>query len=127
MLPRTLLGLALTGLAAGCGGQGGAALPDIHPARGKLPRRGQPAPGGTLSFAPQTDLPHMMIQAEVGPDGSVEVVTTDTRKGGKKHPGAPAATYRVTHLVGGADQTVPPTEVPQPVVVQPGSNDLTIA
>jgi hypothetical protein len=97
----------------------------MHPVKGKLTRAGQAVSSGTLSFTPEGELPPMMIQAAVGADGSFEVVTMDS-KSGKKHQGAPAATYKVIYLPGGADQTVPPTELAQPVVVEARANELKL-
>src|SRR5262245_41723556 len=114
----------------GCdGGKPKGELPQLHPAKGKVVRGGQPVTGGSLRFFADPDDPDVVIGGEVKLDGTFKLQTMHAQSQ-KKATGAPAGTYRVTYHPPLGDQTAgpnpAPVEVPQPQTIQAGSNDLTI-
>jgi hypothetical protein len=127
-----LLGLVLASL-VGCGGRNQPAFSDLNPVKGVVKRGGAPANGGVVVFIPEADdKGEFLINSEVGSDGTYSlstVRTTDSR--GERRPGAPAGKYKVNYRPPLGDQTAAGTptgtyDLPAPVTVQAGSNDIPI-
>ncbi len=132
MRTHTLAALAFT-LLVGCGGGGTNQpnFPDLHPVKGVVKRSGQPVKGGAIQFNPDPPRPDFLINSEVGADGTftlTTVRTTDSK--GERKTGAPAGSYTVTYTPPLADQTaggqINPIDLPKPVTVNAGNNDLTV-
>ena len=104
-------------------------LPALHPAKGKVVRNGQPVSGGLVRFFSQPDDPDLVVNSEVGPDGTFELQTLHAQSQ-KKAKGAPVGTYQVTYYPPAGDQTQGPSPEPvspsQPQTIQAGNNDLTV-
>ncbi|MBY0459878.1 MAG: hypothetical protein K2V38_21375 [Gemmataceae bacterium] len=120
---------ALLGALAGCGGNQ-PPFPDLHPAKGVVKRGGSPVASGTVQFTPDKAA-DFLVNAEVGADGTFALTTVrGTDSAGERKPGAPAGAYRVTYTPPLGDQTaggrVNPINLPNPVTVAPGENNLTL-
>lgn len=132
MRTRVIVLAAALGLLAGCGGDKKQPdFPDLNPVKGVVKRNGQPVKGGAVQFRPDPDKPDFLINSEVGADGTFTlstVRTTDSK--GERKTGAPAGTYKVTFTPPLGDQTaeghINPIDLPKPVAVKAGDNDLTI-
>ena len=103
-------------------------LPALHPA--KVTRGGSPVAGGLLQFRAEPARPEaadLIVNAELAKDGTF-VLQTIHAVSMKKAVGAPAGTYRVTHMpaITAEQQNVPPMELPKPVTIAPGPNELTL-
>lgn len=114
--------------AHGCSKKSSSAnVPQLHSVKGVVNKGGLPVNGGTLFIRPDQDQPNLMISANVGPDGRFEVVSMDTQdRDGKKRPGAPEGTYRITYAPPGQDQTVAPIDVAKAFAVETKGNEWTI-
>lgn len=130
-----VLTLALAAAAlAGCGGKGGGNQPafaDLHPVKGVVKRDGRLVTGGQVRFNPEPDKGEFIINAEVGGDGTYKLSTTRaTDQTGERKPGAPAGTYLVVFIPALGDQSAggntDPVELPKPVTVAAGDNDIPI-
>jgi hypothetical protein len=98
--------IVLVGLAvlAGCeDGKPKGDLPPLHPVTGKVVRGGQPVSGGLIQFFADPADPDLVINAEVGPDGSFELQTLHSVSQ-KKAKGAPAGSYKVNYTPPQGDQ-----------------------
>lgn len=130
-MTRHALGLALVA-ALGCGG--GSTQPpfgDLHPVKGVVKRNGQPVAGGSVRFTPDPDPGQFVVTATVGPDGMFTLATIRaTDQSGEQKPGAAAGSYKVLFIPGAGSQAaggyVEPVELPAPVAVKAGPNDLTV-
>jgi hypothetical protein len=117
---------------AGCGKDGDQpAFPELHPVKGVVKKGGQPVSGGSVRFTPDADRGEFLINSEVGPDGTFTLSTVRTTdRSGERKPGAAAGKYKVTYMPAGGDQTAAaqmnPIELPNPVTVNAGNNDLTL-
>lgn len=124
--------LLIAGLALpGCGDARQPDFPPLHPVKGVVKRGGKPVSGGSLLFTPDPETPDFRTNAEVGADGTYSLTTfrTTDRKGERK-PGAPAGAYKVTYTPTQREQTAGGTleivELPKPVTVREGENDIPI-
>ncbi len=122
----------LAALAAGCGGDASQPkFPDLNPAAGVVKRAGQPVKGGAVQFVPDPDRPDFLVNSEVGADGTFALSTVRTTdKSGERKTGAPAGKYKVVYQPPLGDQTaggqLSPINVPAPVEVKAGPNDLLV-
>lgn len=123
----------MAAILAGCGdGRNQPAFPDLQPVKGVVKKGNATATGGVVRFTPDPDTSDFIINSVVGPDGTFTLSTvrsTDTR--GERKVGAPAGSYKVTYTPplaeqgpGGLPQT--PIDLPKPVSVQTGENNLTV-
>jgi hypothetical protein len=113
---------------AGCSpGKPEGELPPLHPAKGTVVRGGKAAGAGTVQFRAEPDNPDLIVNGEVRADGTFDLQTLHARSQ-KKAPGAPAGTYRVTYIPAATEQNqlVVPVELPQPVIIKEGPNELTV-
>jgi hypothetical protein len=130
-LVTAALAAVIVGL-CGCGGGSQPAFPDLHPVKGVVTRDGQPVKGGTVAFTPDPDRPEFRINSEVKADGTYTLSTVRTTdKAGERKAGAPAGKYRVQYMPPTGDQGAggqpPPIDLPDPVTVKPGDNDIPIS
>jgi hypothetical protein len=131
MRTRVLVFLLAAGLLPGCsGGSNQPDWPELHPVKGVVKKDGQPVKGGSVRFTPDPDRPEFAINGQVGDDGTFTLTTVRTTdKSGERKTGAPAGNYKVafTPLLGeqGSGQTGT-VELPKPVTVASGANDITI-
>lgn len=130
MRPTRLIAALGLALLIGCtAGKPKGDLPPLHPAKGKVVRAGQPVAGGMVRFQPEPDIPDVVVNAEVKPDGTFELQTLHAVSQ-KKAGGAPAGTYRVTYYPNLGDQTQGPNPAPvtpaQKYTITEGPNDLTV-
>lgn len=105
-------------------------LPALHPVHGTVVRGGQPVKGGLVRYHAEPDDPDVVVNSEVGPDGTFTLQTMHAQSQ-KRGAGAPAGTYRVTYFPPMGEQTqgggtAAPVEVPKKQTVQAGNNELTI-
>ena len=122
----------MVALVAGCGQNSGQPpFAELNPVKGVVNFGGQPVKGGAVQFIPDPASAEFLINSEVGNDGTftlTTVRTTDTK--GERKPGAPAGKYKVTYNPPLADQTTGatanPIELPTPITVNAGANDLMI-
>ena len=125
-----LLGPIAIGLSllAGCNDKPQWELPPLHPVRGVVSRGGAAVNGGVIQFRPDPDVPNIVINAEVKPDGTFELKTLHALSL-KSGPGAPVGNYKVMYLpaTGGDQNKAPPSVVlPKPFTVKEGANDFVI-
>jgi hypothetical protein len=107
---------------AGCGKP--VNLPKLSPVKGVVVRGGQPVQSGKLELKAQPDNPDMMVNAQVDPTGHFEVVSMD--RDGKKRPGAPEGSYKLTYIPQATDHKIEPVEVPVIFTVEPKANEWTV-
>ena len=103
-------------------------LPPLHAVKGSVSRGGNPVGGGVIQFRPEPDVPNIVVNAEVKPDGTFELKTLHALSQ-KSAPGAPAGTYRVLYLpptAGDQNMAAPPVVLPKPFTVKEGPNELPI-
>lgn len=133
MRNRTVSVLALAVvLIVGCGTESTQpTFPDLHPVKGVVKHGGKPVKGGSVRFNPDPEKPEFSVNSEVSADGTYTLTTVRTTdKQGERKPGAPAGKYKVTFTPLLGDQTAggpsTPFELPSPVEVKPGENDIPI-
>jgi hypothetical protein len=102
-------------------------LPPLQPAMGTVVRGGKAAGPGLVQFRAEPDKPDLVVNGEVRADGTFELQTLHATSQ-KKGKGAPAGTYRVTYIPAATEQNqmVTPVEVPLPVTIKDGPNELTV-
>jgi hypothetical protein len=127
---RLLAVMSILGLTvlAGCGDKPKWDLPPLHPVKGSVSRGGAAVNGGVIQFRPEPDLPNIVVNAEVKPDGTFELKTLHALSL-KSGPGAPAGNYRVMYLppiIGDQNMAAPSVLLPKPYTIKEGPNDLAI-
>jgi hypothetical protein len=103
-------------------------LPPLHAAKGTILRGGSPVNGGVIQFRPEPDVPDIVVNAEVKPDGTFELKTLHALSQ-KSGPGAPVGNYRVMYLpptIGDQNMAAPPVLLPKPFTIKEGANEVTI-
>ena len=99
---------------------------NLHPLKGQVKKGNEVVTAGWLTCTP-TDSNDYTVTAQIGADGRFEAFTMRADdKQGKKHPGAPAGTYRVMYGPPGSDQSITPIILPEPFKVEVGSNEWLI-
>jgi hypothetical protein len=106
-------------------------FPDVHPVKGVVKRGGAPVKGGSVRFIPEPETNQFVINSDIKDDGTYSLVTLRTTdKAGERKTGAPAGPYKVLYIPAAGDQTAgavtEPVELPKPVTVKAGDNDIPI-
>ena len=128
MIRRPLLLFLLLLLGCGAADRPEGELPELHQARGRVTRAGQPVAGGFVRFRaalPDTVDGDLIVTSTVGKEGDFELDTTHALSQRKAH-GAPAGDYKVTYLPPGESQDVTPIVLSKNVTIAVGPNELTI-
>lgn len=98
-------------------------LPPLHPVKGVITTKGASLDKGSLMVRPETDNPNVVVVANLTPDGNFDLSTILVKdRSSKKHPGAPAGTYKLSYAVA-SDEQIPPIELKNPFVVEAGQNN----
>jgi len=106
--------------------------PDIHPAKGIVKAGGKAVSGRSLQLRSEdAALSDFHLTADVGADGTFSLVTGNAQdKRSERRPGAPTGKFKVTYFAPQGDQTAGrptlPIELPQPVTIKAGDNDISI-
>ncbi|GIW84101.1 MAG: hypothetical protein KatS3mg106_614 [Gemmataceae bacterium] len=111
-------------------------FPELAPVKGVVQRGNTPVAGGGVQFLPQGAAEQnnaFVITGTVAEDGSFTLSTIRTTdRSGEKKAGAPPGQYRVIYMPAVTDQIqatpdrAGPIELPKPVTIQPGDNNLTL-
>jgi hypothetical protein len=116
----------------GCSGEPEVKWPEIHPAKGVVKAGGKPVTGGALQLrSDDAALADFHVSGDVGNDGTFTLSTGNARdRKNERRPGAPAGKFRLTYFAPQGDQTAGrptlPVELPQPVTIAAGDNNLII-
>jgi hypothetical protein len=105
-------------------------LPPLHPTTGSVSRGGSPLTAGQVQLKAEPAKPEfndLLINAEVGKDGTFTLQTIHALSM-KKAPGVPAGTYKATFVPSLGDQqgNIIPVELPKPVTIVAGTNELKL-
>jgi hypothetical protein len=111
----------------GCSKKPESNVPTLHPVKGVVNRGGKPVNGGELFIRPDQEHPNLLVSATVGTDGRFDVASMDTQdRDGKRLPGAPEGTYRITYTIASQDQTAPSVVLSKSFVVEAKANEWLI-
>jgi len=132
MRPTLIIALLCLASLSGCkeGDKPKGDLPNLHPAKGKVLRGGQPVNGGSLRLEAEPSTPDILVSAEVKSDGTFELQTVHALSS-KTGSGAPEGTYKATYTpalgdqAGGGANPIPVTPN-QTYTIKAGQNELTI-
>jgi hypothetical protein len=118
---------ALALAAAGC--PAARPFPDLHPLTGAVTRDGRPVTAGGLIFLPEHGGSGVIVNANVGADGTFSAETSRTSNTGRTEarPGAPAGRYKVVyHPPSNGSRSGLQVELTERVTVGPGANAVRI-